>query len=514
MIKNFSDFVLSAELQQAIADMGFVEPTPIQALAIAPIMDGRDVIGQAQTGTGKTAAFGIPILERIDAQRREVQALILSPTRELAVQIAGELKHLAKHKGGVYILPVYGGQPIERQLQPLSQGVQIVVGTPGRVRDHLERRTLRLDRIRTVVLDEADKMLDMGFIDEIRDILYRLPRERQTLLFSATIPEEVLGISRTFQRDPQLFRVAPEELTVPGVKQTYMEVPEHQKVEILSRLIDNHDWNLALVFCNTKRKVDRLEKSLRGRGYEVAALHGDLRQSRRDQVMGQFREGHLKILVATDVAARGLDIEGIDAVINYDLPEDLEIYVHRIGRTARAGKTGRAYSFAYGNEQMLLTAILEYAKTDIAWQPLPRAKKNSAVEKAPPVRKSPVPQGADSAPMTADSARLYVSIGRRQRVKATDIAAAIANGAGVPLERIGPIRILDRYSFVDVPQTAAAAVIAALNGSGIQGHPVSIQPAKEKGSRRQREDVGGKPAQPAPDANPQSPAQAVHIEGD
>ncbi len=382
--KNFADFDLSPEMSKAIAEMGFEEATPIQSLAIGPILAGADIVGQAQTGTGKTAAFGIPILDRIEPAQKKVQALILCPTRELAVQIAEELKLLSKHKKEIRILPVYGGQPIERQIAALQRGVQVVVGTPGRVRDHMERKTLRLDAARTVVLDEADEMLDMGFVDEMKFILAAAPAPHQTLLFSATMPKAILSLSKAFQTGPELIRMVHEDLTVPGVEQTYYEVKEFQKTEMLARLIDIHDLKRALVFCNTKIRVDELVEKLQARGYAASGLHGDMKQMFRDRVMNQFRSGRLEILVATDVAARGLDVDDIEVVVNYDVPRDEEYYVHRIGRTARAGKSGRAFTFVAGRELGKLAEIQRFAKTRIRRQRLPSVDdvdqmRNSAV---------------------------------------------------------------------------------------------------------------------------------------
>jgi ATP-dependent RNA helicase DeaD len=375
--KNFSAFELSHEMSKAIAEMGFEEATPIQSLAIGPILAGADIIGQAQTGTGKTASFGIPIIDRIEPALKKVQALILCPTRELAVQIAEELKLLGKYKKDIRILPVYGGQPIERQIAALQRGVQVVVGTPGRVRDHMERKTLHLDAVRTV-------MLDMGFVDEMKFILAATPAPHQTLLFSATMPRAIMSLSKSFQTQPELIRMVHEDLTVPGVEQTYYEVKEFQKTEMLARLIDIHDLKRALVFCNTKIRVDELVEKLQARGYTASGLHGDMKQMFRDRVMNQFRSGRLEILVATDVAARGLDVEDIEVVVNYDVPRDEEYYVHRIGRTARAGKSGRAFTFVAGRELGKLAEIQRFAKTRIRRQRLPSVDdvdqmRNSAV---------------------------------------------------------------------------------------------------------------------------------------
>ncbi|MDD1719772.1 MAG: DEAD/DEAH box helicase [Methanoregulaceae archaeon] len=370
---TFKEFSISPKIARAIADMGFEEPTPIQILAIPPILSGKDVTGQAQTGTGKTAAFGIPALERINTGSRQTQVLILSPTRELAIQIAEEISRLAKYMTGITVLPVYGGQPIERQFRALKPGVQIVVGTPGRILDHLRRGTLSLAATKTVVLDEADQMLDMGFIDDIRTILGRTPKDRQTILFSATLPKPILEITKRFQRDPEFIMVPHRELTVPQVEQRYIEVHGRDKLDVLCRVLDQSDPTLALVFCNTKRMVDQLTERLRGRGYAAAALHGDLKQSQRDRVMGQFRKGDIDLLVATDVAARGIDVEEVDLVVNYDVPQDVEYYVHRIGRTARAGRDGRAITFVDPREIFKLREIQNYAKISITRIPIPTA---------------------------------------------------------------------------------------------------------------------------------------------
>ena len=321
---QFSDLSLSKEIAKAIETMGFEEPTPIQALAIPLIQAGRDVTAQAQTGTGKTSAFGIPVIENIDASQRVVQAIVLCPTRELAIQIAEEFSHLLAHLPKISVLPVYGGQPIERQLKALAHGVHIVIGTPGRVMDHLKRRTLSLDNVSIVVLDEADQMLDMGFRDDIERILKRVPQKRQTLLFSATMPQPIIEISKRFQNRPEFVRVEYQELTVPATEQSYVEVRDREKLDALCRVIDVVDPHLAIIFCNTKRGAEDLAGRVRARGYRAEELHGDLKQSQRDRVMSSFRKGTIDILIATDVAARGIDVEDVDIVINYDVPQDVE----------------------------------------------------------------------------------------------------------------------------------------------------------------------------------------------
>ena len=376
---GFEDLHLSKEMYQAIADMGFEEPTTIQNRSIPYMLDGKDVIGQAQTGTGKTAAFGIATLERIDPRNKELQVVILCPTRELAIQVSEELKNLSKYKKGIRILPVYGGQPIGRQIKALKEGVQIVIGTPGRVMDHLNRRTLKMNGVKIIILDEADEMLDMGFRDDIETILRKIPEQRQTILFSATMPKAILNLTRRYQRNPQLIKLVHKEMTVPNVEQFFVEVKQQAKTEVLSRLIDLHDLKLSLVFCNTKRHVDELVESLKARGYLADGLHGGLQQKQRDSVMSKFRGGEIDILVATDVAARGIDVGATDAVFNYDIPTDDEYYVHRIGRTARAGKAGRAFTFVAGKEMYRIRQIQRFTKTKIIAQKVPSVSDVEAI---------------------------------------------------------------------------------------------------------------------------------------
>ena len=368
---EFKDLKLSKEIQKAITDMGFEEATPIQSYSIPYMLEGKDVIGQAQTGTGKTAAFGIAALERIDPQNKGVQAVILCPTRELAIQVSEELKKLSKYKRGIDILPVYGGQPIDRQIRALKKGVQIIIGTPGRVMDHMERRTLKLDGVKMIVLDEADEMLDMGFRDDIETIMRRIPKERQTILFSATMSRVILDLAKKYQTKPQMIKLENKEMTVPNVEQFYYEVKSQAKPELLARLIDINDLKLSLVFCNTKRRVDELVDILKSRGYLADGLHGDLQQRQRDIVMSKFRKKEIEILVATDVAARGIDVGDIEAVFNYDIPADDEYYLHRIGRTARAGKAGQAFTFVTGREVYRIRQIQQFTKTKIIAQKVP-----------------------------------------------------------------------------------------------------------------------------------------------
>ena len=368
---KFTELNLSSEILKAVADMGFEETTPIQSLAIPKMIEGFDLIGQAQTGTGKTAAFGIPILEKISPKEKKVQALIMCPTRELAIQVAEELKSLSKYKRGINIVPVYGGQPIVRQMAALHKGAHIVIGTPGRIIDHIERQTIKLDNTKIVVLDEADEMLDMGFRDDIELILKNLPSEKQTVFFSATMPREFLVLTKKYQKNPINIKVVHEKLTVPQTEQLYCEVREHQKVEALARCIDIADAKLSLVFCNTKRRVDEVTAQLQVRGYSADAIHGDMNQTQRDRVMDKFRNCKIEILVATDVAARGIDVDDVEAVFNFDIPQDIESYVHRIGRTGRAGRAGKAYSFVAGKDIYKIRDIQRYTKVTIKRMPVP-----------------------------------------------------------------------------------------------------------------------------------------------
>ena len=368
---RFEDLELDAKIMRAITDMGFEAASPIQGQAIPLELQGLDIIGQAQTGTGKTAAFGIPLLQKIDPKNKKPQAIILCPTRELAIQVSEEIRRLAKYMHGVKVLPIYGGQEIGRQIRSLKDGVQVIIGTPGRVMDHMRRKTVKMDQIHTVVLDEADEMLNMGFLEDMETILSALPEERQTLMFSATMPQAIQRIATNFQKDPQIVRVVKKELTVPKVTQYYYEVKPKNKLEVMCRLLDLYDPKLSVVFCNTKKQVDELVQGLQGRGYFAEGLHGDLKQEQRDRVMRAFRTGRTDILVATDVAARGIDVDDVEAVFNYDVPQDEEYYVHRIGRTGRAGREGKAFNLVVGKEVYKLREIQRYCKTRIIPQAIP-----------------------------------------------------------------------------------------------------------------------------------------------
>jgi ATP-dependent RNA helicase DeaD len=528
---QFSDFNLSKEVGKAIENMGFEEPSPIQALAIPLIQAGRDVTAQAQTGTGKTAAFGIPIIEKIDPSRRVVQAIVLCPTRELAIQIAEEFSNLLVHMPRIVVLPVYGGQPIDRQLRALRQGVHIVIGTPGRVMDHLERRTLALGDIATVVLDEADQMLDMGFRDDIEWILKKVPQSRQTLLFSATMPQPIIDISKRFQNKPEFVKVQYAELTVPQTEQSYIEVKDREKLDVLCRVIDLWDPQLAIIFCNTKRRAEELAGKVKARGYRAEELHGDMKQSQRDRVMGGFRKGQIDILIATDVAARGIDVEDVDMVINFDVPQDVEYYVHRIGRTGRAGKSGKAVTFVAPRDFTKLREIEHYAKVRIQKVPIPsqsdvartrtltmleKVRKTiseggleaytriiedetegdlTSVEIAAALLKLQMEQGSvepvekreetsfEDTGAEVGMVRFFLGVGREHKVQPKDIVGAIAGETGIPGKAIGAIRILDSYSFVEIPKEYASDVYTIMKERTIRNQPTKIEPAQGQGRR-------------------------------
>lgn len=369
--ETFNGLYLSGEIRKSIKEMGFRKLTEIQEKCIPLILEGNDIIGQAQTGTGKTAAFGIPVLELLEPAEKNVQAIVVCPTRELAKQIAGELAKLAKYIPELKVVPIYGGVSAESQINGLKSGAQIVVGTPGRIIDHLERQTLNTDNTDIVILDEADEMLNMGFREDMERILEMIPPERQTLLFSATMPEPILKLTRQYQKNPVHVKVMEKELTVPQVKQYYFEVKPNAKPEALKRIIEAENIKSALIFCNTKKDVDRLVIKLSSGGYPADALHGDIKQNKRERRMKSFRDEDIGILVATDVAARGIDVDSIELVLNYDLPSEPETYIHRIGRTARAGRPGLAYSFVTDRESDKLKAINKIAGTDIPRRELP-----------------------------------------------------------------------------------------------------------------------------------------------
>lgn len=377
---RYEDSDIDPRILRAVTEMGFSEMTPIQQQAIPLLVEGRDVIGQAQTGTGKTAAFGIPMLQRVEEENRNLQGLILCPTRELAIQAAEELRKFSKYMHGIKMVPIYGGQDITRQIKALKGGAQIIVGTPGRVMDHMRRHTIKLQDIKMVVLDEADEMLNMGFREDMETILSQIESEHQTALFSATMPQAILDITDQYQQDAELVRVTKKELTIPLVKQYYFVVKSIYKEEVISRLLVTYGFKRSIIFCNTKKMVDDLAENLKARGYQAEGLHGDMTQKQRDFVMGRFKSGNLEILIATDVAARGIDVDDLEAVFNYDVPQDIEYYVHRIGRTGRAGREGMAFTFAYGRDLYRIRDIERVCKTKMTEMKVPKASEIMAIK--------------------------------------------------------------------------------------------------------------------------------------
>lgn len=525
---RFDELDLYPQVLRAIKEMGFEEATPIQSQAIPVVMSGVDVIGQAQTGTGKTASFGIPVLHKVDPNNKKTQVIILSPTRELAIQVSEEIRKLSKYMHGVKILPVYGGQDINRQIKALKGGAQIIIGTPGRVMDHLRRKTIRCDAVNTIVLDEADEMLNMGFREDIETILEYIPEEgRQTVLFSATMPKPILDITKKYQHDAVTIKVVKKELTVPSIEQYYYDVKRKDKTEVLTRLLDYYNPKLSLVFCNTKKMVDELATELSGRGYSAEGLHGDMKQSQRDRVMNNFRKGKTDILIATDVAARGIDVDDVEAVFNYDLPQDDEYYVHRIGRTGRAGRCGKAFSFVKGKEVYKLKDIQRYCKTKILAQPIPstddvaQIKAENIMEQIGTIIEEEnlsdmielIEKQVNEADYTAmdiaaaflyqamgagesssekeeydfantgaeeGMVRLFINIGKKDKIKPGDILGAIAGESGMPGRLVGAIDMFDKYTFVEVPREYGKEVLNAMKHAKIKGKAVNMEPANQK----------------------------------
>ncbi len=522
--RRFYEFGLSDEVLTALSDMGFEEPTPIQKVAIGHALKGRDIIGLAQTGTGKTAAFGIPIVERGRPGRgKNPYAVVLAPTRELAVQVAQELNRIGRNRG-IVSLPIYGGQSIEWQIKSLKKGVDVVVGTPGRLIDHIRRKTLSLKAIQAVVLDEADEMLNMGFIDDVETILREIPEERQTMLFSATMPEEILRISRKYMRNPEKIFVDPKKMVVAKIKQVFYEVREEDKIKALTRLLDVEGPSLTLIFCHTKREVDDVSGKLQQMGYSAGAIHGDFTQSFRDEMMDKFRKGEIDILVATDVAARGLDIPDVTHVINYSIPQNPDGYIHRIGRTGRAGKSGIAITFVTPREYRQLRLIEKSAKTTISKAKLPtrdevkRAREKELAEEIERMiedgshagyfglaknlfeRYSPADVAAAALSLIAGGSemdeiaepersdlpagpgfvRLFLTIGKKDRIKVGDLVRSISEEASIPGRKIGNISLFDTFSFVEVPSHLADRVISSLNDMVMLGRKIRVQPAKKR----------------------------------
>jgi ATP-dependent RNA helicase DeaD len=487
----FSELGLSSELLKAIDKLGFEQAAPIQAAAIPVLLQGKDVVGQSQTGSGKTVAFAAPAIEKVTVEERTTQVLILCPTRELAVQVSEEFHKLALFKRGLHALPIYGGQSYDRQLFGLRQGAHIVIGTPGRIMDHMRRGTLRLNTVKMVVLDEVDVMLNMGFRDDIELILQGTPKERQTVFFSATIPRPIQQLIEKYSRDPQNIRIEQKALTVPTVEQVFYEVDRRYKVELLTRLIDIHDFQLGLIFCNTRRMVDDLVEHLNTQGYSADRLHGEMTQAMRDRVMNKFRKSGLEFLVATDVAARGIDVENIEVVFNYDLPYDPEDYVHRIGRTSRQGRSGRAISFASGREVFQIRNIERYANTRIHRAKAPtvdeveEARANAVLDKVRATLKSGEFKRQDQ----------LVERLLEEGFSSTDIASALlhhlqggesAPAAKVAREEAGRMRE-PLVAEASRPRVQMASRGPERSGAGRPAHPQAGRPRYERPAHTARE---------------------------
>jgi ATP-dependent RNA helicase DeaD len=519
---KFNDMNISDKIKKALAEKGYEEATSIQSEAIGPILEGLDVLGLAQTGTGKTGAFAIPIIEKVDVEDNDIQTLILCPTRELVLQICEEMASILKYKESVRIAAIYGGQQIEKQIFLLKKKPQIIVGTPGRILDHLRRRTVKLGSIKTIVLDEADEMLNMGFREDLNTILESASAERQTVLFSATMSKDIKKIAESYQHDPIVVEIKHETMTVSEIHQYYIEVNESKKIDLLDRLVSGLDTTLGIVFCNTKKKVDEIAASLQVRGYSVEALHGDLRQSARDNVLNKFRNGKLQLLVATDVAARGIDVNDIEIVFNYDIPIDDEYYVHRIGRTGRAGKEGTSITFITSREYSKLKYIEKYTKAKIEKFVIPtvdsmvESKVNKLLSKVEAgnvseytkfveafldensdltiadiayylleqqlgnINKDEIETGVSR----EDSVRMFINIGKMDKLNKSDLEDFIISKASVTKKDITDIELFDKFSFFNIPEELSDEVLTNVTGTEYNKRTVAVEMSSGRPKKR------------------------------
>lgn len=532
---QFIDLNLKKELLRAVSEMGYDAPSSIQSQAIPVLLDQKDLIGMSQTGSGKTAAFGLPLLHQfVPLENRKTKALILCPTRELCLQVAGEMKKFSKYLPDIRIISVYGGQEISKQIKDIKGGSDIVVATPGRLLDHMRRRTLRLENCSTVVLDEADEMLNMGFLEDIQEILAQLPKERQTVLFSATMPKEIEELAKKTLKDPVQIRIENRTLTVESIEQLAYEVLPKQKMDLLIQLLELHSFESTLIFCNTKKMVDDLSSFLNKEGYKAMALHGDIRQERRTSIMEGFKNKHFRLLVATDVAARGIDVDKLDLVVNFDLPQENEYYIHRIGRTGRAGESGTAISFYSPKQEFLLRQLEKLTKQDIKRKELPTQKELSQltvsrVEKevlggldAPADRSQhvinelvslgysreellfglisklvgdnaletlePVTKAGRREGVRGEYSTLTLGLGRKHGIKPAHLIAGIADNTGISGKDIGKIKIGERSSTVEVPRHDEARIVEILSQSKINGRAAYVSEGKkDRGDRRMRQ---------------------------
>lgn len=529
---QFSELNLSQEALQAIEAMGFKEATPIQEQSIPVLLEGKDVIGRSNTGTGKTAAFGLPAVDSISKDSKAgVQVLIMCPTRELAMQACEEIERFSKFMPWVKPCAVYGGASIDRQIMQLKRGANLIVGTPGRIMDHIDRRTLKLGGLKTIILDEADEMLNMGFREDIEEILKSVPEERQTVLFSATMPPAIMQITKSFQKDPVIVKVQTQQKTVAAIEQYFYEVPMGRKVDALVLLLSMYEPKLSMIFCNTKRMVEEITEALTMRGFKASGLHGDMKQMQRTQVMERFKTGRTPILIATDVAARGIDVDNVDAVFNFDIPQDYEYYIHRIGRTARAGKSGTAFTLTNGRKQAYqMREIQQYIKAEISLKALPSAKdikakklqnfqdklvkvisdgKNaeysSVLEKLveggltvediatallsiqlgkeiksiPAAFDQTAPTRGKSferpARQDSKSCKLILSVGRDQRIAPNFVLGALVDATGLSGKNFGKIDIYDKHTTVEIPEGDKEHIVSAMNNGKINGNLVTAR---------------------------------------
>ncbi len=513
---TFQELNLNEKTKRALQYAGYVCPTPIQEQAIPVILEGKDFIGQSKTGTGKTASYSLPMIEKIDPANKKVQAIVLCPTRELAVQVADEVRKFLKYQEGIKTIAIYGGQAIETQIKMLKKGVQIVIGTPGRIMDHMRRRTLKLDGVKMCVLDEADEMLNMGFEEDIETILKDVPSERQTVLFSATMNKRIMEITKKYLQNPKKVKIQAEELTVNEIEQISIPIKEAMKSEALMRLIEVYRPQKAIVFCNTKKRVDDLIEVLKQNHFKAEALHGDVKQTGRERIMKRMRNGEFQILVATDVVARGIDIQDVEFVLNYDVPQEEEYYVHRIGRTGRNGSTGKAVTFVVGKEKSKLQSIKKYSNAKIKEGTIPTLAEINKIRNRVTIEKiqsvidknefeyQDILDGLESKNNTEDIVKalltivcgknktkeikvnikdgevikLFFNLGKKDNIKVKDFVGSIAANSGISGDKIGKINILDKFSFVEVPGEYVEDIMNGMKNKQIKGKDCSVEIAK------------------------------------
>lgn len=514
--EKFEELGLSNKINKALQDAGYEKTTPIQAKAIPQILKGKDIIGQSQTGTGKTASYSLPIIEKIDKDNKNVQAIILAPTRELAIQITEEIRKFTKYEEQINCLAIYGGEQIENQIKRLKKGVKIIIGTPGRVIDHINRKTLKLNNIKMVVLDEADEMLKMGFEEDINTILSTISEDRQTILFSATMNPKIANIAKKYLKNPINIKVKSKQLTVENIEQISLELKQGMKDEVVMRLIEINNPKKVVIFCNTKKKADNLIEVLKQKGYKAECLHGDIKQTQRQRIMNMFKNGDFKILVATDVVARGIDVDELELVINYDIPQEEEYYVHRIGRTGRNGNKGKAYTFVVGKEKNKIKGIEKYANTKMLVGKLPtleqvnEVRNNKLIKKINETIKSKsrenneivnkilnklleknnleeiskaliylisVKQNQNNTKKYENDKmiKLFLNLGKKDGISNKDIVGSILSNSAIELSSIGKIKILDKFSFLEVKGEFVNEILSGMKGKQIKKKNCNIE---------------------------------------